>query len=63
MKRIILAAGLGLGVLAFTMAGATGHITALTGHSVTDTVPQDTTVPDQPTPDQPTPDTTSFPGQ
>lgn len=52
MKRILLAAGLGLGVLTFTMAGATNHATAPYSQLVKDTVPQDTT---QPTP---APDTT-----
>lgn len=54
MKKILLAAGLGLGVLTFTMAGAANHATAPSSHLVKDTVPQDTT---QPTPE---PDTTSI---
>jgi hypothetical protein len=53
MKKVLLAAGLGLGVLTFTMAGAANHATAPV--SITnDTVPTDTT---QPTPE---PDTTSI---
>ena len=52
MKRILLATGLGLGVLTFTMAGAANHATAPHSQIVKDTVPQDTT---QPT----TPDTTT----
>jgi hypothetical protein len=54
MKKVLLAAGLGLGVLTFTMAGATSHATAPTSHLIKDTVPTDTT--QQPTP---TPDTSS----
>lgn len=54
MKRILLAAGLGLGVLTFTMAGAADHATAPYSQMKNDTVPTDTT---QPTP---TPDTTSI---
>ena len=54
MKKVLLAAGLGLGVLTFTMAGATSHATAPVSHLTKDTVPSDTT--QQPTP---TPDTSS----
>jgi hypothetical protein len=55
MKKVLLAAGLGLGVLTFTMAGAANHATAPVGTSIVkDTVPSDTT---QPTPK---PDTTSI---
>jgi hypothetical protein len=53
MKRILLAAGLGLGVLTFAMAGSTDHSTAPIMLK-NDTVPTDTT---QPTPQ---PDTTSI---
>lgn len=57
MKKFLLAAGLGLGIVVFTMAGNLGHATALTGISYIDTVPKDTTVPDTPTtPDAPQPD-------
>ncbi|MBA4167273.1 MAG: hypothetical protein H0X41_07005 [Chitinophagaceae bacterium] len=53
MKRIILAAGLGLGILSFTMAGAANHPTAPVSHQLKyDTVPGDTTSP------TPKPDTT-----
>ena len=52
MKRILLAAALGLGVLTFTMAGTT-NATAALGALKHDTVPTDTT---QPTPQ---PDTSS----
>jgi hypothetical protein len=51
MKKVLLATGLALGVLTFTMAGS-NHATAPISHLTKDTVPQDTT---QPTP---TPDTT-----
>ena len=51
MKKILLATGLALGVLTFTMASS-NHATAPMGQLTKDTVPQDTT---QPTP---TPDTT-----
>lgn len=54
MKKILLAAGLGLGVLTFTMAGSVNHATAPFSNLVKDTVPEDTT---QPTPE---PDTTSI---
>lgn len=54
MKRILLAAGLGLGVLTFSMAGATNHDTAPVNDLVKDTLPPDTT---QPTPK---PDTTKI---
>ena len=54
MKRILLAAFLGLGVLTFTFAGSGNHATALNSHLTNDTVPEDTT---QPTPE---PDTTSI---
>ena len=53
MKRILLAAGLGLGVLTFAMAGSADHSTAPIMLK-NDTVPTDTT---QPTP---TPDTSSI---
>lgn len=46
MKKILLATGLALGVLTFTMAGTT-NATAPSVHMTKDTVPQDTT---QPTP-------------
>jgi hypothetical protein len=62
MKRILLAAGLGLGVITFTMAGAANHETAPTTYLVNDTVPQDTTQP-TPKPDttnQPKPDTSGI---
>jgi hypothetical protein len=55
MKKVLLAAGLGLGVLTFTMAGATSHATAPVNHLTKDTIPTDTT--QEPTP---TPDTTSI---
>jgi hypothetical protein len=56
MKRVLLAVGLGLGVLTFTMADAANYSTAYSqiNSAVQDTTPTDTT---QPTP---TPDTTSF---
>lgn len=54
MKKILLATGLGLGVLTFTMAGAADHATAPHSQLINDTVPTDTT---QPTPE---PDTTSI---
>ncbi len=55
MKRILLAAGLGLGVLTFTMAGATNHSTAPLNQTLKlDTVPSDTTSP------TPKPDTASI---
>jgi hypothetical protein len=57
MKRILLATGLGLGILSFTMAGAANHATAPVGHMIKDTVPHDTT---QPTPK---PDTTKIVNQ
>jgi hypothetical protein len=47
MKKILLAAGLGLGVLTFTMAGAADHATAPFSALKNDTTPTDTT---QPTP-------------
>jgi len=53
MKKVLLATGLALGVLTFTMAGS-NHATAPISHLTKDTVPQDTT---QPTP---TPDTTKI---
>jgi len=53
MKRILLAACLGLGVLTFTFAGSANHLTAA-GNMINDTTPTDTT---QPTP---SPDTTSI---
>ncbi|MBL7698174.1 MAG: hypothetical protein JNK79_08450 [Chitinophagaceae bacterium] len=53
MKKILLATGLALGVLTFTMAG-TSNSTAANSHLTKDTVPQDTT---QPTP---APDTTQI---
>ena len=53
MKRILLAAGLGLGVLTFTMAGSANHPTAPMSQQLKfDTVPSDTTSP------TPKPDTT-----
>lgn len=57
MKRILLATGLGLGILSFTMAGAANHATAPAGQLIKDTVPTDTT---QPTP---MPDTTKIVNQ
>ena len=51
MKKILLATGLAMGVLTFTMAG-TSNSTAPTSQLTKDTVPEDTT---QPTP---SPDTT-----
>ncbi len=62
MKRILLATGLGLGILTFTMAGTT-NFTAPMGPMTNDTVPGDTTEPTTPTPDEPTtpvPDTANF---
>lgn len=53
MKRIFLAAGLGLGILSFAMAG-NNHATAPVGHLKYDTVPHDTTTP------TPKPDTTKL---
>jgi len=56
MKRILLAAGLGLGILSFTMAGA-NHATAPVSHHLkTDTVPSDTS-------SAPKPDTTKIVNQ
>lgn len=52
MKKVLLAVGLGLGVLTFTMAGTYNATAPVLLKN--DTVPQDTT---QPTPE---PDTTSF---
>ena len=53
MKRVILAAALGLGILSFTMAGSANHPVVSPGHQMKyDTIPHDTT---QPTPK---PDTT-----
>jgi hypothetical protein len=54
MKRILLAAGLGLGILTFTMAGTINHATAPHSQLIYDTVPGDTTQP-------PAPDTTTTP--
>jgi len=52
MKRIILAAGLGLGILSITMASTTNHQTApVTKQLKTDTVPQDTSSNPSPKPD------------
>jgi hypothetical protein len=46
MKRIILAASLGLGILSFTMAGATSHaVVPMSQELKYDTVPHDTTSP------------------
>ncbi|MEO8582822.1 MAG: hypothetical protein ABI415_03435 [Flavitalea sp.] len=45
MKRILLAAGLGIGVLTMTMAGTTVHSTAPHSQLKYDTVPGDTTTP------------------
>jgi hypothetical protein len=51
MKKILLATGLALGVLTFTMAGSS-HPTAPMGQLTKDTVPGgDTTQPSTPTPD------------
>lgn len=67
MKKILLAAALGLGVVMFTMIGNVGHATIPTGISMIDTIPKDTTVPDTPStpdapqPDAPQPDTASTP--
>ncbi|MBO9572240.1 MAG: hypothetical protein J7497_08545 [Chitinophagaceae bacterium] len=52
MKRVLLAAFLGLGVISFTMAGG-NHMTAPTNQLTKDTVPSDT-VP------SPRPDSTHF---
>jgi len=58
MKRIILAAGLGLGILSFTMAGAANHPTAPMSQSLRyDTIPHDTSSP------SPKPDTTRIVNQ
>lgn len=55
MKKILLATGLGLGVLAFVMTGSETHATAPHNNNIVyDTVPQDTTQP------APAPDTTTF---
>jgi hypothetical protein len=54
MKRILLATGLGLGILTFTFAGSADHATAPHSQIINDTVPTDTT---QPTPET---DTTSL---
>ncbi len=53
MKRIILAAGLGLGILSFAIASSGTHATIQTSQLKHDTVPQDTTTP------APQPDTTT----
>jgi hypothetical protein len=57
MKRILLAAGLGLGVLTFTMAGTINHATAPQSQLIYDTVPGDTTKPPAPTDTTTTPTT------
>ena len=54
MKRVLLAACLGLGVLTFTFAGSADHATAPHNVMINDTVPEDTTQP------APEPDTTSI---
>ncbi|HRE51274.1 MAG TPA: hypothetical protein PK339_07635 [Flavitalea sp.] len=64
MKRIILAAGFGLGILSFVLASSSGyHGTANNNINYYDTVPQrDTTAPaPEPEPNPaPAPDTTSY---
>jgi len=46
MKKILFATGLGLGLISFVMAGASGnHATAPHSQLVYDTVPKDTTAP------------------
>lgn len=59
MKRILLAAGLGLSILSFTMAGNANYATAPFTYNGNDTVPSDTTPTDTTSP-TPTPDTSSF---
>lgn len=51
MKRILLAVGLGMGILTFAMAGKSNYSTAYnTNGIIQDTTPTDTTQP-TPTPD------------
>ncbi len=58
MKRILLATGLGLGILMVTMAGNANYATAPFTYNGNDTVPTDTTPTDTTSP-TPAPDTTS----
>lgn len=57
MKKVLLATGLAVGVLTFTMAGSGNHATAPYSKLVKDTVPTDTTQPTPP-PDTTKPDST-----
>lgn len=59
MKRILLATGLGLGVLTFAMAGNANYATAPSTYTGNDTVPSDTTPTDTTSP-TPSPDTSTF---